>query len=141
MANGLSISFTVDANRFPHLRAAAQAAVKTGIRNATISARNHSIPFTPVKTNQLRMRVSVMFSDGGKTGEVKWLMPYAVFHELGTRRIIRPVRAKFLVFKGKNGKLVFAKQVRGVTARHFARKGAEAAIPFFKADMEAAYRL
>ncbi len=57
--------------------------------------------------------------------------PYPIYQEYGTGvygkygRPIVPKKKKFLIFKNKSGKLIFAKQVQGTRPKRFLKKGIE----------------
>jgi len=55
-------------------------------------------------------------------------LPYAIFQHAGTglygrnRRKITPRNGRFLVFRGRDGSMVFAKSVRGVRPTRYLKK-------------------
>lgn len=67
--------------------------------------------------------------NGEWVGRIGSRLEYAPYQEYGTglygpfRRWIVPKRAKFLVFRSRSGKLVFAKRVRGSKPKRFMQKG------------------
>ena len=80
----------------------------------------------PVDTGRLRssLRMEVTSTSGPPAVRIVTNVPYAVYQEYGTgvyagRGYIYPKRGKYLVFKGRGGKLVFARRVKGVPATHF----------------------
>lgn len=70
-------------------------------------------------------------STGARMARVGTNIEYAVYQEYGTGvfgpkgRPITPKRGRFLVFRGKDGNMVFARQVAGSPKREFMKKGTE----------------
>ena len=93
--------------------------VQETVKNLTNKARD----FAPKRTGNLKKSIK------SKKGTDGWTMvagaPYASFVEYGSGlydlrgspHYIYPKTAKFLVFRGKSGNLVFAKRIRGQKPR------------------------
>lgn len=97
---------------------------------ATLLAQTTAKEEAPVDKNILRGSITrSLLSDFA--GIVGTNVEYAKYQEFGTgiygprKAPIRPKRGKFLVFKGRDGKMIFAKQVRGVMPKKFFQKGLE----------------
>lgn len=84
----------------------------------------------PVRSNVLRGSIQRSTLTDTKS-IIETRVKYARFQESGTgiygegRGLITPKRAKFLVFKNKAGKTIFAKAVRGTKPRWFMRGAKE----------------
>ena len=83
-------------------------AIDVGLMNIGLFAQGRAAGFAPRLTGTLARSVTV--NKGTKSVTVGTNLKYAKIHEFGGT--IKPVRGKFLVFKGKDGKLVFAKSVK-----------------------------
>ena len=82
----------------------------------------------PVATGNLRRNIK--FEVSGSQSRVGAYTDYALFQEMGTGifgafgRPITPKRAKFLRFKSKTGKIIFAKSVKGTKGKRYMEAGA-----------------
>jgi len=101
---------------------------RTMIDYATLLAMATAKEEAPVDKNTLRGSITrnILSDFEGKIGtDVK----YAKYQEYGTgiygpyKRPIKPTRGRFLVFKNKAGKTIFAKEVRGTQPKQFMKKG------------------
>lgn len=137
MAQGFGVDVIVHHNHLPRLKAQGKQRASQAVRRAALATWRFSAPHTPVDTGALKANVIVDVANGGLSATVRWGQEYAVFQNEGTRGATARA-GKFLVFE-VNGKKVFAKKVRGVKARKFAQKGAEAAWPRFRHDMANIY--
>lgn len=97
-----------------------------------LSLQGTAKQLSPIDSGRLRQSilVSPMRQSGSSfTGSVGTSVDYAAWMERGTGiygpsgQPIRPKTKKFLAFRGKGGKMVFAKSVKGVRGR-FYMKGA-----------------
>lgn len=93
----------------------------------------------PVEEGLLRASVySLVYAVRGVAviGEVGSPLEYAIYVELGTGiygpsgGMIRPRRARFLVWESKGGQVIFARQVRGQPGQHMFRDGLIEASPW-----------
>lgn len=81
----------------------------------------------PVDKTNLRKSIQyeIKGTPGSRFAIVGTNIPYAKYQEEGTgiygkyATPVVPKRAKFLVFRGKDGNLVFARQVRGVQGKRY----------------------
>lgn len=95
---------------------------------ATLIALSTAKQQAPVQSNLLRGSItrSIISPFEGTIGSN---VEYAKYQEFGTgiygprHAMIFPKRGRFMVFKGKSGKMVFARQTRGVRPKHFMKKG------------------
>lgn len=117
------------------LKKAAEDSVSRSVIRRGLRVEAAAKALAPVDTGRLRSSIHMRIErrDGVTVCVISTNVKYAAYHEYGTgiygpkRRPIRPVRAKRLVFIPKGGnELVFAKQVRGVKAKHFMKKALQA---------------
>lgn len=133
----MDVQVIVHKNDLPRLYANGKRKASQAVRRAAFATWRMSASHTPVDTGALKANVIVDVGAGGLSATVRWGQEYAVFQNEGTKgAVARP--GKFLVFE-VNGQKVFAKRVRGVRAKQFAQKGAEAAWPLFLRDMQNIY--
>lgn len=92
----------------------------------------------PVDEGRLRnARTSSVTDQGARlVGRVEFTADYAIAVHEGTgiygpnHRPIKPTHGKFLVFRGRDGSLVFARQVKGMRPRPFLVDALKAASPW-----------
>lgn len=137
MATRFDVTVTVASNRLPHLQAQGKRRASAAVRRAGFNTARHAAPFTPVDTGALKANFVLDISNGGLSATLRWAQFYAVFQNMGTKGATA-APGSFLVFE-IGGRKIFAKSVAGVTGKHFAEKGAEAAFPRFKSDMGKIY--
>jgi len=101
------------------------------LEQASILFTSESKQKSPRGTGNLSRNIKYEVERDGSQAKVYNKLDYALYQEEGTgiygkyKRAIVPNRAKFLRFKSKTGKIVFAKSVRGVKAVWFMRQGSE----------------
>jgi len=104
-----------------------------GLTLASMIFQTRSKQEALVDTNNLRRNIKYQVETDGSQAKVYTdpSVKYARFQEEGTgiygykRAYIYPKRAKYLAWKSKTGKMVFAKKVKGVMAKWFMRKGSK----------------
>jgi len=102
-----------------------------GLTLASMIFQNRSKQEAPVDTSNLRRNIKYKVESDGSEAKVfaDPAVKYAIYQEEGTglfgprHAYIYPKRAKYLAWKSKTGKMVFAKKVKGVVARWFMKKG------------------
>ena len=109
----ISLSCEIKQNRFPQLHASGRRRAGQAAMRAGYAVQRGAAPFTPVRTGALKANLLVRINDSALSVTVKWGQFYAIFQNEGTRR--------------------------GIVAKKFAQKGAEAAWPQFRADMANIY--
>jgi HK97 gp10 family phage protein len=98
---------------------------------ASMIFSNYSKEKAPVDTGNLRRNIKYKVDNNGNQSEIKADTDYALFQEMGTgiyggkTRMITPKRAKYLVWKDKSGKTIFAKSVKGVKGKKYMEQGSE----------------
>lgn len=101
---------------------------RAGMVKATNIFRMQAVEGAPIDKGTLRKSILTEVSNDGTQGKIYTKLDYALHQEHGTGIYgksgapIRPKKAKALRFKTKSGKVVFAKQVRGVKAKKFFAK-------------------
>ena len=115
--------------KFKHSDELVAKAKRAGLVKASNIFRLRAIEKAPHRKGTLRK--SILTEVKENIARVYSNLDYALFQEMGTgiygikKRMIRPKRAKFLRFKTRSGKIVFARKVRGVKPKWFMRKGAK----------------
>jgi hypothetical protein len=120
---------------------AASREMAKAIRDATLLLEGNVAKEAPVKTGNLRGRISHRISP--TRGEVFTTVKYAQAVHEGTRpHIIRPRRAKALRFRGGDGKFIFAKSVNhpGTKGNPFFTRATEKTLPKIREFFRAALR-
>lgn len=125
----------VDKGQVQALMAGANGAVARDMLRRGRNVANAAKRLAPVDTGRLRADISVGLVDGSSTPIVRVgnSVNYAMAVHEGTGvygpkgRPIRPRRAKVLRFKGKGGKVIFARSVRGTRGRPYLRDALPAA--------------
>lgn len=104
-----------------------------GLTQASMIFQTKSKQEAPVDTNNLRRNIKYEVDTDGNQAKV-FVDPnvkYGIFQEEGTgifgvkRAYIYPKKAKYLAWKSKTGKMVFARKVKGVIGRWYMKKGSE----------------
>lgn len=104
-----------------------------GLTQASMIFQTKSKQEAPVDTSNLKRNILYKVETNGSEAKVftDQSVKYAIFQEEGTGiygkrgAYIYPKRAKFLAWKAKSGKMIFARKVKGVMAKWFMRKGSE----------------
>ena len=104
-------------------------AMRQGIQEGCLFFKTKAQQFSPVDTTKLRGSISSQVNSN-TDGRIFTNTKYAPYQEYGTgiyagKGYIYPKKAKFLVFKNKAGKLIFAKKVKGVKGRFYFKKAGE----------------
>lgn len=101
------------------------------LEQASLLFSSESKQKAPRGTGNLSRNIKHEVAMDGSQAKVYNKLDYALYQEEGTgiygknKRPIVPKRAKFLRFKSKTGKIIFAKSVRGVKPVWFMRQGSE----------------
>jgi HK97 gp10 family phage protein len=104
-----------------------------GLTTASLLFQTKSKQEAPVDTNNLRRNIKYQVETDGSQAKVFTdpSVKYALYQEQGTgiygpnHSYIYPRKAKFLAWKSKTGKMIFARKVKGVMAKWFMLKGSE----------------
>lgn len=102
------------------IRPAANNTIQKFIAEALLKAKELAPRRTSILASSIQPEVVSDFK-----GRIYTTIPYAAFQEFGTgiygamAAPIRPKTAKFLVFKGKDGRIIRAKSVKGSKAIHY----------------------
>ena len=128
-------SVRIDQAALRRLLTSQQGPVAAELTRRAIRVQNDAKRRCPVDTGRLRSSVSheLRQSTRGLLARVGTNVSYALDVHEGTgiygprRRPIRPKRAKVLRFKGRGGRIVYTKQVKGMRPRPFLRDALGAA--------------
>ena len=103
----MSVTIEVTLNRFGEFAGTLDSTLQAALDAGVQTCIATADPLTPVDTGALRANKSI--SGGGDSRTITWNQDYAAYQEFGTSR--------------------------GVPARHFARSGADAAVPVIEAAL------
>lgn len=106
------------------------------VLSAATQIQTFAQAYAPRRTGRLAQSIEKTSTNSGMSATVRATAPYAAFDEFGTGTrgefpghpiVIVPRRAKYLKFKGRDGKIVFAKKVvsPGMAPRPFMRPAVE----------------
>ncbi|RMD67350.1 MAG: HK97 gp10 family phage protein [Cyanobacteria bacterium J149] len=115
--------------KLAHYPQAVTRAKRAGMIKATNIFRLKAVEEAPIRKGILRKSILTEVSNNGETGKVYSKLEYARYQEEGTgiygkrKTPIVPKRAKYLRFKTKSGKIVYARKVRGTKPKYFMKKG------------------
>lgn len=109
------------------------------LKMAALMVESEAKQKAPIDKGVLRNSITnaIEGSEGNRFARVGTNIEYGVYQEYGTGVYgpkgtpITPKRGRFLVFKGKDGNMVFARSVAGSPKREFMKKG----VTFLQANM------
>lgn len=114
------------------------------------SVQHRAQDYAPVDTSVLKNSILVKFADPNSNpmeALVRTNLKYAQYQEFGTgiygvnATPIRPKRARFLKFKTKEGRIVYARQVKGTRPKKFMQRSVEDNRPIFDQNLKRAAEL
>lgn len=117
-------------NKMANAKNIIDSVAKATLEKASLLVISRSKQEAPRKTSTLARSITYQLgkSGGNWQSKVGSNVEYAPHQEYGTGIYgkgspIRPKKAKFLAWKGKTGKMIFARSVKGVKGKKYMQKG------------------